>query len=403
MNYYAGGIYFLALFSSGIIGLILTCILLFVNREKSLVSDLLAAVVFILSVLVLTNAAYLTEFFLHFPMLWRAMDWITFCIGPVSYLYVRSVLTQSFRLRIRDALFFLPALLFFLHRLPYYFLTHEEKLQVVQNALHDKRLVAAEPEGFLPPGWAAFFRILVGLAFLLAQMCLLWKWKRSHMDENGSIVHNREILRWLIAFTLMLSSSYLLVLAETTLQVFGGFTMGYLIAGTIAFTIIFIAGYLFLRPRILYGMIGWMQEAEPFMTLPAGRGESFSGQTTDRQTLSVSQGQAIRETLEDHFRKNHPFCQLRYTIRDLSKEIRIPSYQLSVFINQEYGKNFNELINEARIDHLKSKLSLDPNATQYTLEALSRQAGFNSRNSFIKAVKRHTGMTPSEFFLKKED
>jgi AraC-like DNA-binding protein len=403
MNNYTGGIYFLALFSSGIIGLILTGILLFANREKSLVSDLLAAVVFTLSVLVLTNAAYLTDLFLRFPLLWRAMAWIAFCIGPLSYLYVRSVLTQSFRLRTRDALFFLPALLFFLHRLPYYFLTREEKLQVVRNALHDKRLVAAEPEGFLPPGWAAFFRIIVGLAFLLAQMRLLWQWKRTHMDENGSIVHNRDIFRWLIAFTLMLSSSYVLVLAETTLQVFGGFTMGYLIAGTIGFTILFIAGYLFLRPRILYGMIGWMQEAEPVMTLPADTVESPSGEKTDKQTLSLSQGQAIREALEEHFRKNHPFCRLRYTIRDLSEEISVPSYQLSAFINQEYGKNFNELINEARIAYLASKLSSDPDATHYTLEALSRQAGFNSRNSFIKAVKRHTGMTPSEYFLKKED
>ena len=37
---------------------------------------------------------------------------------------------------------------------------------------------------------------------------------------------------------------------------------------------------------------------------------------------------------------------------------------------------------------------------RYTLEALGKMAGFNSRTSYITAIKKRTGKTPSAFFKK---
>jgi AraC-like DNA-binding protein len=65
--------------------------------------------------------------------------------------------------------------------------------------------------------------------------------------------------------------------------------------------------------------------------------------------------------------------------------------------------NFNEFVNAERIRHIQDRLTKEPGLRPYTLEALSREAGFNSRGSFIKAVKRQTGKTPSEFFSIEED
>jgi AraC-like DNA-binding protein len=104
----------------------------------------------------------------------------------------------------------------------------------------------------------------------------------------------------------------------------------------------------------------------------------------------------IRQTLESHFRTNKPFLRSGYSIRDLSSELGIPIYQISSFINQVYGKNFNEWINEFRVDHVRDTLSKDPQIHNYTLEALGQMAGFQSRNAFISAMKRRTGRTPSE-------
>lgn len=69
-------------------------------------------------------------------------------------------------------------------------------------------------------------------------------------------------------------------------------------------------------------------------------------------------------------------------------------------INQRYGKNFNALINQFRIDYLKDIPSREPNWHLYTMEALGKLAGFNSRNTLIKAFRKCAGESPSSYFMR---
>jgi AraC-like DNA-binding protein len=54
------------------------------------------------------------------------------------------------------------------------------------------------------------------------------------------------------------------------------------------------------------------------------------------------------------------------------------------------------------VRYIKDVLLQEPGADQYTLEAIGRKAGFNSRGTFIAAVKKQTGQTPSAFLLGRE-
>ena len=73
----------------------------------------------------------------------------------------------------------------------------------------------------------------------------------------------------------------------------------------------------------------------------------------------------------------------------------------TAFINQEYGKNFSEFVNENRITYLVEFTKHNPESLiQYTLEVLGQMGGFSSRAAFIAAVKRMTGKPPSEIFGK---
>ncbi len=117
-----------------------------------------------------------------------------------------------------------------------------------------------------------------------------------------------------------------------------------------------------------------------------------------RTTLSLDQKREYKAALQNHFREKRPFLRVGYKIGELSSELDIPGYQLTAFINQEYGKNFNELINDHRLDYLEEMLQSSPDNYQYTLEALGNMAGFNSRSTFIAAVKKKTGKPPVEYF-----
>jgi AraC-like DNA-binding protein len=127
---------------------------------------------------------------------------------------------------------------------------------------------------------------------------------------------------------------------------------------------------------------------EPVAELPA--------EEKKKTYLSAEQGAAMKAALEAHMQQKKPYLKPGYSIAQLSQELDIPSYQLSGFINQQYAKNFNELINEYRVDYLVHQIKGKESLSQFTLEAIGREVGFNSRAAFIAAVRKVTGKTPSE-------
>ena len=104
----------------------------------------------------------------------------------------------------------------------------------------------------------------------------------------------------------------------------------------------------------------------------------------------------IDEAIRRHFEEQKPFLQHGYSLRQLSDETHIPLHHLSAFINKHYKMNFNDFINEYRVDYCKEKL-LNGECKQKKLEAIAGESGFNNRNTFTSAFKRVTGMNPSDF------
>ena len=391
--------FFLLPFSIGLLGLLTALILFWTNRENILAARLLAGVLIAISILLVGNSLYLTNYFLKFPHLYRLVSAISFCIGPLSFLYVRTSLTQSYRLQKKDLLFFIPAILYQLNRIPFVLLDKPSKLLVIQKALTETKNIAGEPEGWLPVGWAAIFRIIVGMSFIVAQLIILSKWKLQLKKVPDILNANMEQIKWLNWYTVVMLITYGVLLLEMFLHLLGSYTLGFIIVLTIGLNILFIAIYLFTKPTILYGMKGWIHSTTDEATVLIST-ESVKP-ITKRTYLSSTEGKEYKHIIESHFAEKNPFCMPGYSLRDLSLGVNIPVYQLSAFINQEYGKNFSEWINDHRFLFLQKMVAENGDFHLYTFEALGKMAGFNSRTSFISAIKKRTGKTPSEYFLKK--
>jgi AraC-like DNA-binding protein len=396
-------LFFLFLFCTGLIGLLAAAILFWINRGHPLASRLLAGVLSALSVVLIGNSLYVTRFFIEYPHLYRLFSAASFCIGPLSFLYVRTLINPTRSLGKPDLLFFAPALLYQLHRLPFLIQDTEQKRAIVSRALLDTRNIAGEPEGWLPFGWAALFRLMVGLAFICAQCRLLIRWKRQLDADQYLFALQAPVFRWLNWYTFVMLFSYAIVLAETLLQVLGNTTLGVPIVSTIGLNVIFISGYLFARPEILYGTPVRQQPlcatVHPGPAIAAPSPESGYPEVK-RISLTAAELKAYRASIEAHLSEKKPFSSPGYSIHDLSKEVNIPMYQVSAFINQEYGKSFTEWINDHRFSYLKQLQQENGDFHRYTLEALGKLVGFNSRTSFIAAIKKRTGKTPSEYFLR---
>lgn len=83
------------------------------------------------------------------------------------------------------------------------------------------------------------------------------------------------------------------------------------------------------------------------------------------------------------------------SIFDIAKKIGINYKYISQAINLCAEKNFILFINEYRIKEAISLLN-NPENNQFTIEAISELAGFQSKSSFNTYFKKITGKTPSE-------
>lgn len=113
-------------------------------------------------------------------------------------------------------------------------------------------------------------------------------------------------------------------------------------------------------------------------------------------SLKPEQISAYKNTLHGYLIEKEPYSNPELTLNELSALTGIQAHYLSQVINQEFGKNFFDLINSYRIEKSKSLMN-DPQLANLTLEAIGLQSGFGSASAFYRAFKKQTGITPKGF------
>jgi AraC-like DNA-binding protein len=170
--------------------------------------------------------------------------------------------------------------------------------------------------------------------------------------------------------------------------------------------------YLFFRPQILYGLPRLRMESIRLETtypnnelskeIHADAFQLMEEKENDKKEHSGSSLEyleAYKPILEVHLVKNRPYLQQGYNIAKLSTETGIPQHHLSALLNKVYGVRFNDFINNYRIKHITEHFD-QSGWNQMTLEGIASEAGFNSRTTFFNAIKKSTGLSPSEFINK---
>lgn len=393
--------YFALVFFVTLLGFLVSGILFFVNKTDSFTSKLLAGFMVCICIMALNSELMMTKFFLNQPHLWRGAFIASFCFQAFGYLYVRSVLEQAYKFKKWDFLLFFPALFFTLTIVPFYLQSSAEKLVLIQQMINNTSLISREPESVLPLGTGPLARAIFGITTSTAQYIMLYKWKRKLSISSVNQRQNLITYKWLFYFTTCMAALYVVAFGLIAFQLTVYFSIWHTVIFAISFTILFIIVYLLKNPHILYGMTGWLQHPDIQITGLDDKMATVLQKTTEeipRSSLTIEQGLAYKSLLENHFQENKPFLKGGYTMGDLSRELSIPSHQLSAFINQEYSKNFNELINNYRVAYLENLVAVNPEYLNYTLEALGQLAGFKSRASFYAAVKKKTGLTPAALF-----
>lgn len=105
--------------------------------------------------------------------------------------------------------------------------------------------------------------------------------------------------------------------------------------------------------------------------------------------------QSIANALRLKMEQEHLYKNPELTLSVLSDHLNIKPYLVTKCLNLIFKKKFNDYINEYRIKEVKLLLN-DPKNDHLTLLAIAYEAGFNSKASFNRAVKKITGYPPSQ-------
>lgn len=124
------------------------------------------------------------------------------------------------------------------------------------------------------------------------------------------------------------------------------------------------------------------------------RKESAFKPTTAVSYKEKEQLVTISNALKRKMQEDQLFKDPELTLASLSKQLSVKPYLVTKCLNTIYEKKFNDYINELRIEEVK-RLVNDSKNNNFTLLALAYEAGFNSKASFNRAVKKITGKPPS--------
>ncbi len=114
------------------------------------------------------------------------------------------------------------------------------------------------------------------------------------------------------------------------------------------------------------------------------------------QVLNFKESINLLNQLNDLMLKEKPFLNGDNSLVSLAASLNVNPKVLSYVINEHRNKNFNDYINDWRIEEVKIRLN-DKAYSHLKMISIAFDCGFNSKSTFNLAFKKATGLSPSEY------
>ena len=117
-----------------------------------------------------------------------------------------------------------------------------------------------------------------------------------------------------------------------------------------------------------------------------------------RKVLSADDHKQLRslaDQLKRAMEEEQMYHNPELTLSILAGQLQVKPYLITKTLNDYLQTSFTDFVNGYRVEEVK-RLVKDPSNDKYTLLSIAHQAGFNSKSSFNRAVKKHLGISPNE-------
>ncbi|MDY0198938.1 MAG: helix-turn-helix domain-containing protein, partial [Tenuifilaceae bacterium] len=318
--------------------------------------------------------------FIEFHLLSASFISLLLLHGPFLFLYISALIDQKFEFNREKLLHFIPFILFNL------FIVIASFFPEISEVI---RLDHVESEHGTPMFFNLFLIITVlsGPFYFIFSMILFKKLDINIFNYFSS--YENVNLNWL----------------RMLVYIFGGIWTVLMIFATIhhvfhLFSWIFCTHGLSLSLSAFIILIGYygLKQKEIFI--------QYSDRDTEEETEPKTKytGTFLKESdIENYVSKlklfmatEKPYLEANLSLPELAKKIEIPSHHLSRVINEHFGVNFFDFVNQYRIEEVKSRIS-NPDFENLSFLGIAYDSGFNTKSAFNRVFKKMTGLTPSEY------
>jgi AraC-like DNA-binding protein len=342
-------------------------------KGKKPASWFLAALVLVISLLIINYLFLSSGLYRYFPHFILAPNPLFFLIGPLYYFYTRSLTSPQFRFQwSRQWPHFLAILPGVAFHWNFYVLSGEQKVGFFEGYFALETLQAS--------WWVTAYsliHILQSLSYIYLAGRLLSRAKSQSGTSGKS-----SGLRWLIRFNAAFCVYWLIDFAGILwLTLANGFfhEVDYILMLSSA-AMIHLLAFIALRQHKVF--------AEVFLAGSNGRYE--------KSGMNRAMAQEAMQRLEEIMSTDKPHLEPALKLGELADRLELSTNALSQLLNEHYGKTFYEFVNSYRLEEVKKKLG-SPGFDNYTILGVALECGFNNKNTFNRYFKKEMGLTPSAY------
>lgn len=232
---------------------------------------------------------------------------------------------------------------------------------------------------------------------------ILW---RSNIRKIGSLIILFHILIYLILAVREISDhTELKKLFSKNTDYYIKEYYGFFLLGFIIIWIAKINGFLFLDVWNRYGFCPYIYSLyfalvfiliNLFLYIKIRNPHYLFRKTAQSSQFFNNKRELFINILNEKVVKDKLYKDPNISIKKISAIAKIPNFELSSFISQEYKMNFREFINKYRIEDAIALIQENKDKQKNFLQ-IAYEVGFNSKSTFNSAFKKCTGITPSNY------
>lgn len=385
----------------GGLGVFLSGLLIFYNKGYRSANIYLGLFLFLFNFIIISHYIYIfsesaevISFVLRVPI-----NATAYAVGPLAFLYVRSILIDNARFKVYDWLHFIMFSIFFIGRLLNNLSGWDEENRITNEILSHsswKDLSYTNFNKFMPIRINYVLKSVHLSLYVLAIWGMLIKKNFNKSTLNNGKNHTTIVKNWLYFFSITVSLlvGFLVVVGYLIFNLEDKYS--FQTQGIILFSLIFIGLLtlilgLILFPQILYGI-----PMEKVVQNGIGQVKNVNSERiAENDSYSEDYMNKIRLLLENWTNQNK-FLEADTNVHSLAKDINLPVHHIRFFLDKINNEKYIDWRNRMRIEYAIGIIN-DQDETDKTLETLGKACGFKSYSAFMQNFKQFTGKLPNEY------